>query len=214
MGGLFSHPAQRETIHDSFFGLSRCERYKLFGSDVRRLLTTLPVHEHLTHNLDFGFLKNSFDGRGLVVHDMHAIRTGRCPVLVRPGAPPYWILERLAKYEARGFSFELEETARRLGDVLPAVELRSRGSLLGVFVKLGDDPVRDLISALDHWLRLEGFRLAYRPEDVANGRLDGMWRGLLDRWAIFDALSDLVWPNFSVDLTEVDSIMIRRLELE
>jgi hypothetical protein len=108
-------------------------------------------------------------------------------------------------------------SSRKRRDVLPAVELRSRGSLIGIFVKFGEDPVRELVTALDHWLkseRLQGFRLAHDLEDILDGKFNDPWRGLFYRLVIFEILSDLVVLDVSANMAEFDSIMFRKLELE
>lgn len=191
---------------------------------IQLLFTKSPVTWHIANWFDMSFLKNTYDGRSLVVHDMQAVRRCHTVVFVNGCASPYQVKQRIITYEKRGFTFDLEEVPTWFGDPksparLPAVELRSGPHLIGTFVKFGNDIREELIAILDGWLRdlpeLGRFRRRRNPhKSLAQSEVENnLWRGLANAKYIVYILRTLLIREKSVRVEDFQDIMDDKLGL-
>jgi rhodanese-related sulfurtransferase len=152
---------------------------------------------HVKDRFDLDFLKNTYDGKRLVVYCPGAVRTLRSAFTLSAQPRIAKLLERIRKYEKRGFEVTLEEHPVTFGPtlcVVPAVELRSRGTKLGIFLRFGPSPRAELATLCKAWADALGVGVELIPEQERDlgGRFEDMWRGLADIHYVIETMERIL----------------------
>jgi hypothetical protein len=170
--------------YDGYRHLTRVEDIPVPGPRgfvVQLLYVQDSAVRHVTQTFDLDFLKNTYDGKRLVIWHPRSVRTFCSPISLQPN--PRWskVFQRTVMYERRGFKIDVEETSCLWGG-MKAVVLQSGGTVLGKFLKLGHDPHSDLENMFLDWQAtypdLAVYCLPARRSTAFKKKMTRMWRGL------------------------------------